>query len=416
MKNLFFFGIIAIMMYGTIFTAQGQTWDISATAADHVTATLSGETLTISGTGAMRDYASEYPAPWYSAKSSITTLVIDYGITYIGNNAFWNCSNLQSVTIASSVTSTGTWVFAYSGLTSIVIPSSITSIETDAFAHCGNLQSVTIPSSVNSIGTEAFAWCNSLTSINIPNPVNSIGTYAFYECEGLTSVTLPNSINSISSHTFGACIGLTSITIPSSVTSIGQYAFYDCRGLTSVTIPNSVTSIGDFAFYECSSLPSVTLPSSINSLGAAAFGYCSGLTSVTCLKSNPLSGSSMGSSVFIEVNTNTCILYVPSGSYSAYHNALQWQDFLHINELTSTGIQNVAIQNLKLFPNPVKDELCVSTESAISKVEIYNQDGKMVMQEKNFVGQMNVSSLTKGVYMVRVYTLQGIETAKIIKK
>jgi len=107
-------------------------------------------------------------------------------------------------------------------------------------------------------------------------------------------------------------------------------------------------------------------------------------------------------------------LNVPVGSLNAYYAASQWQDFVHINEI-ATGIQSTEIPNLKLFPNPVKDVINITAENLINKVEIYTLDGKIVMQENNFTGKMNVSSLVKGVYMVRVYTLQGIETIKMIK-
>ena len=152
----------------------------------------------------------------------------------------------------------------YSG--DIVIPESITynnskysvtSIGNNAFWGCSGLTSVTIPNSVTSIGEYTFDDCSSLTSVTIPNSVTSIGEGVFYNCSGLTSVTIPNSVTSIGDEAFLDCIGLTSVTIPNSVTSIGAYAFKDCTGLTSVTIPNSVTSIGDLAFANCQKIENV---------------------------------------------------------------------------------------------------------------------------------------------------------------
>ena len=87
--------------------------------------------------------------------------------------------------------------------------------------------------------------------------------------------------------------------------------------------------------------------------------------------------------------------------------------FLQKNETTS--VESVAIQNLTIFPNPVKDILNITAESPINKVEIYNTDGKMMMQNAHFAGEMNVSSLAEGVYMVKIYTAKGVETVKIIK-
>ena len=133
----------------------------------------------------------------------------------------------------------------------------VTSIGNQAFYLCYGLTSVTIPNSVTSIGNEAFYLCTSLTSVTIPNSVISIEGSAFAGCSGLTSVTIPNSVTSISVQAFAECSGLTSVTIPNSVTSIENQAFYYCTGLTSVTIPNSVTSIGNHAFLGCNSLTSV---------------------------------------------------------------------------------------------------------------------------------------------------------------
>ena len=92
----------------------------------------------------------------------------------------------------------------YSG--DIVIPESITynnskysvtSIGNNAFWGCSGLTSVTIPNSVTSIGNYAFDSCSSLTSVTIPNSVTSIGYWAFANCSSLTSVTIPNSVPSI---------------------------------------------------------------------------------------------------------------------------------------------------------------------------------------------------------------------------
>lgn len=213
------------------------------------------KTLTISGTGEMYNYtyssySNKLPTiPWKSFTGSIQKVIIESGVTDIGESAFYGCSSLTSVTIPSSVISIGHYAFrSCHGLTSVTIPNSIISIGSYAFAYCSGLTSVTIPNSLTRIGSFAFSFCSGLTSVTIPNRVTKIGNDAFHGCSGLTSVTIPNSVTSIDSEAFRGCSGLTSLTIPNSVTSIGSYAFYECSGLTSVTIPNSVTSVGQFAF------------------------------------------------------------------------------------------------------------------------------------------------------------------------
>ena len=285
--------------------------DASGTCGDNLTYSYDSSTgtLTITGSGAMKDWSYYTQVPWYSYRREIKTVNLPNEVTSIGDYAFEGCLSLTSVIIPNSVTSIGDRAFCgCSGFTSVTIPESVTSIGDFAFRYCSRLSSVTIPNSVTSIGNSAFTDCDGLTSVNItdiavwcgisfgnagsnplssahnlylngtkvtdliiPNSVTSIGNYAFWNCTSLTSVTIPNSVTSIGSEAFQGCTGLTSVTIGNSVTSIGSYAFSSCTGLTSVTIPNSVTSIGERAFQGCTGLTSVTIPNSVTSIGSSAF-------------------------------------------------------------------------------------------------------------------------------------------------
>ncbi len=255
----------------------------SGSCGTNLTYTLDSDgVLTISGTGDMTDWSSYSSVPWYSNRESVKSVVINSGVTSIGDYAFYYCSSLTSVTIPDSVTSIGEDAFneCYR-LTSITIPDSVTSIGGYAFSSCTRLTSVIIGNSVTSIGDYAFTYCTSLSSITIPDSVTSIGDYAFSSCESLTSITIPKGVTSIGDAAFFSCESLTSITIPNSVTSIGDYAFSYCTSLTSITIPEGVTSIGEYAFYGCSSLTSITIPDSVTSIADYAFCRCIRLANVT---------------------------------------------------------------------------------------------------------------------------------------
>ena len=288
MKKRLLSFVLAVLMIASLLPATALAADRVASGTcgaegdgSNLTWTLDSDgVLTISGTGAMKEY-DPYKAPWYGSSSRVKSAVIAEGVTSIGGKAFLDCTSLTSVTIPDSVTSIGKQAFMYcTSLTGVAIPDSVTSIGSSAFSDCKSLTSVTIPNSVTSIGGAAFNGCSSLTSVTIPDSVTSIGEQAFMGCSSLTSVTIPNSVTSIGEYAFYNCSSLTSVAIPDGVTSIGRYAFHDCRSLTSVTIPDSVTSIGEYAFYNCRSLTSVTIPDSVTSIGVWAFCDCTSLTDV----------------------------------------------------------------------------------------------------------------------------------------
>jgi len=252
-------------------------------------------TLTISGTGAMKDYDYDSnPSPVYK-NSDVKKVVIEDGVTSIGIRAFNACRNLTNITIPDNVTSIGDFAFYYcENLTSVTIPNSVTSIGNSVFENCIALTNITIPDSITSIGDFAFRYCTSLTSIMIPDSVTSIGNAAFESCKGLTSITIPDSVTSIGNSAFFGCSNLTSITISNNITIIKSSTFLNCSSLTSITIPDSVTSIGDFAFYKCSSLASITIPDSVTSIGDDAFSNCESLTAISLSCKSSLKKSDFG--------------------------------------------------------------------------------------------------------------------------
>ena len=139
----------------------------SGSCGENVTWTLTADgTLTISGTGAMTDYTYDSRSPWYSCRTYIKRVVMQQGVTSIGDHAFWDCS----------------------GLTSVTIPDGVTSIGGDAFSGCAALTSVEIPNGVTAIGGSTFSNCIRLAKVTIPKSVTSIGKNAFYYCESIADV------------------------------------------------------------------------------------------------------------------------------------------------------------------------------------------------------------------------------------
>jgi hypothetical protein len=214
----------------------------------NITSSMPPFTVEVTDNGSYGAYIGNIVIP-----NSITHGGNTYTVTAIGNNAFQNCSRLDSVEIPNSVTTIGAHAFYYcTGLNSITIPNSITTIGNYAFRYCSRLTSVTIPNSVTTIGTMAFSSCYNLTTVNF-NAVNCTFTGAnsssiFYDCHSFSRLNIGQQVEVIPAYAFYECSALDTVVIPHSVTIVGEHSFQNCQALTSVRLGNGITSIRDYAF------------------------------------------------------------------------------------------------------------------------------------------------------------------------
>lgn len=190
-------------------------------------------TLTISGSGEISDYW--FDSPWETYAPVISRVVIEDGITAVGDNAFEDLLSLTEIIFADTLTV---------------------------------------------IGDSAFRGCLSLEQVSIPNGVTEIGDGAFEDCANLSHVELPDGLAKISGSMFRDCPRLEAVRIPAGVVLIGDYAFFGCESLSAVTLPDGVVTIGVSAFYGCESLVYVTIPASLVQVELSAFSSCDDLCHV----------------------------------------------------------------------------------------------------------------------------------------
>ena len=208
-------------------------------------------TLYIKGTGAMQDYNWNYNettkivttgAPWHDSHSaSVKKLVVEDGITSIGNDAFSDCESLVSAELAEGITSIGD----------------------GTFTACRDLEKINIPNSVTSIGYDAFYSCWALTSLELPSGLSKLESSAV-SFTAIKELTVPHGVKVVDSYLAAYNDNLTTVTLEEGVEEIWHRAFWRCEKLNNITIPRSVKKIEGEAFLECTSLKSVTISKNCN--------------------------------------------------------------------------------------------------------------------------------------------------------
>ena len=191
-------------------------------------------------------------------------------VTSVGDNAFKEYKNLQSVSFPKTILSIGNSVFEKDSLlTSVVLSDSLSEIGWEAFEGCVSLKSVSIPQRITSLRRDVFRGCKGLVSVTLNDSVKSIGDYAFYGTS-IQDLDVSNSLTSIGDYAF-AYSSIREIELPMSLASIGDYAFaYSKVRYVKINVKN----IPYKCFYSCDSLKDVQLSENIESIDGAAFCGC----------------------------------------------------------------------------------------------------------------------------------------------
>lgn len=203
---------------------------------------LSGDVLTISGSGDMADYSDSKLAPWYPYAESIKTISLPSGLLSIGDFSFYGCRNL----------------------TSIRFPDKVIDIGEYAFAQCTKMQQLYFGNGLEKLGEGAFQGCESLREVSIPESLTEIGAKAFYRCYGLQMLFIPETVKNIGSSAFSYCTGLVRVIVNAPISSLPGWMFYGCNSLTDVSLAPTITSVGEYAFENCDSLNGIYTQSASN--------------------------------------------------------------------------------------------------------------------------------------------------------
>lgn len=347
-------------------------------------------TLRISGEGTVvGNYANSQPLESY--RYEVKKLVLEDGITDIGERAFTQFYNLQEITFPSTLKEIDEAAFyGCDALKTVDLPDFLTTLHTAAFADCTQLETVNLPENLKTIGQYVFQGC-AFTTIAIPDSIDAISSLAFYNCPELqeiqvgtgnttyssvngvlfsadkktlltypsgkkeSSYTIPGTVTTIGENAFiraraiavmisgsvkkiedgaFAYSSLERVSIPDSVTSIGEYVYSDCTSLTSVTIGKGLTTLPYETFYKCSALVNVRLNSTLKEIKQRAFAYCSSLKQITI----PDNVTTLLTACFGECRALTSV------TFSKKLKTIAYQAFFNCEKLTSV-----------VFPSAVKE-------------------------------------------------------------
>ena len=324
MKRLLMMLLMLCLTVGLfVVTASASEIVASGNCGSNGTYTLTSDgTLTISGNGfvSCNVYSSSYikNLPWYNYRKNITTVVIEEGVTGLGEYTFYECTNLENVYIPKSLKSVGGYSFAYTA------PDNIYITDLDAFVR------------INFVIKEVIGYTGALVGYDYTsNPLSSLNYENIYlNGKLVTEIVFPADVTEIQDKAFYCC-NLEKVSFRGKDVSVGYLSFYKNQNLSQVDLTN-VKSIGKEAFSTCTSLKEVTFGTGLNKLGAYAFHKCTNLKVVRFQGNHP----TIESTSFKEV---TAAAFYPadnrtwtSSTLKTYGGILYWNDSSYTDHVFHT--------------------------------------------------------------------------------
>ena len=172
-----------------------------------------------------------------------------------------------------------------SDIKQFVVPSHIERIDSAAFWECRELEKVTLPEGLISIEASAFSECHKLTQINLPSTLKHIYEDAFSET-ALKHVVIPDNVAKVSRHCFEKCKQLETVKLGKYCVRVGAGAFSNCEKLRYIQLNEGLESIGEYAFKNCQSLKELYIPATVDKIGSFSFYECDPDIKIICVKNS----------------------------------------------------------------------------------------------------------------------------------
>lgn len=211
--------------------------------------------------------------------------------------------------------SSGTLSFGDGGNSATLVHSGETAVR---YPYCAMLRRLEIGANVEDIHNNCLYSSYLLETITIPNTVRSIGGGAFYSCYTIKHITIPSSCTTINGdNTFRACRALYDISLPKQAITVTNGSIFRDNQLINIALP-PITAITEYMLAVGGVISKLVIPSTVTSIAANAFNGNSGMKEYHFKSAAPPTVAS--SNAFTSIPSD-CVIYVPSGSLSAYTSA-----------------------------------------------------------------------------------------------
>ena len=331
---------------------------------------------------------TEIPEGAMQGKTQLQELTLPTKLQTIGNYAFQGCPYLTGkLDLPAGVTSIGDGAFEGTDYTSVNLPSKLQSIGSRAFYNLPIKQKINLPDALTKIGDEAFAETQIYGVADMPNSVTYLGSGAFRNtqiedmflpednvtsvsrglfqgCSKLDVIGIPKNFTEVSAFAFDGCTNLSYVRMSPNLTTIGEYAFQNTK-VEFIKVPSKVEILTDGVFKNCKSLESLALPANLNTVGAEAMRGCSGLRNLSVEAITP---PTVEKNSMIGVNTDLCLISIPTESYKAYVVAEYWGQFVQMRNdiaVETEGNGEIAFESVD------EEDDGVSDARAMARVQRY---------------------------------------------